>query len=62
MNDPLSVPLDDAPHVLVIDDDRRLRELLSRYLSEHGFRVTSAEDAAEARRKLESLEFDILGL
>ncbi len=60
MSDPISVPQDNAPHVLVIDDDRRLRELLSRYLSENGFRVTTAEDAGEARRKLESLEFDIL--
>ena len=60
MNDPMTMPEDDAPHVLVIDDDRRLRELLSRYLSENGFRVSTAQDAGEARRKLESLEFDIL--
>ncbi len=51
---------DDAAHLLVIDDDRRIRELLSRYLAEHGFRVSVAADAAEARRKLESLEFDLL--
>ncbi len=60
MNDPMTTPQDDAPHVLVVDDDRRLRELLSRYLSENGFRVSNAQDAGEARRKLESLEFDIL--
>lgn len=60
MNDPMTMPEDDAPHVLVIDDDRRLRELLSRYLSENGFRVSTAQDAGEARRRLESLEFDIL--
>jgi two-component system, OmpR family, phosphate regulon response regulator OmpR len=51
---------DDAPHLLVIDDDRRIRELLSRFLADHGFRVSLAADAAEARRKLESLEFDLL--
>ena len=33
-------PDDDAPHILVIDDDRRIRGLLSRFLSEHGFRVS----------------------
>ncbi|MEM9279974.1 MAG: response regulator transcription factor [Pseudomonadota bacterium] len=54
------VPEDNAPHVLVIDDDSRLRDLLTRYLSNNGFRVSNASDAAEARRKLEHLEFDIL--
>ncbi|MCG6857818.1 MAG: response regulator [Salaquimonas sp.] len=54
------VPEDDAAHLLVIDDDRRIRELLSRYLGEHGFRVSVAADAATARRKLESMEFDLL--
>ncbi len=51
---------DEAPHLLVIDDDRRIRELLSRYLGDHGFRVSVAADAAEARRKINSLEFDLL--
>ena len=51
---------DEAPHLLVIDDDRRIRELLSRYLGDHGFRVSVAADAAAARRKLNSLEFDLL--
>lgn len=51
---------DDAPHILVVDDDRRLRELLTRYLSNNGFRVSAAGDAAQARRKLEGLEFDLL--
>ena len=39
-------------HLLVIDDDERLRDLLRRYLVESGFRVTTAGDAAEARLKL----------
>lgn len=54
------VPEDDAPHILVVDDDRRLRQLISRYLGEHGFRVSMASDAAEARRCIASLQFDLL--
>ena len=53
---------DDAPHVLVVDDDRRIRELLKRYLSENGYRVSVAEHAAEARAKLEGLAFDLIVL
>jgi two-component system phosphate regulon response regulator OmpR len=51
---------DDAPHLLVVDDDKRIRTLLVRYLGDRGFRVTSAADAAEARRHLDSLAFDLL--
>jgi two-component system phosphate regulon response regulator OmpR len=54
--------LDEAPHILVVDDDRRLRDLLQRYLSENGFRVTTAEDAATARTKLGSIAFDLIVL
>ena len=54
-----SVP-DDAAHILVIDDDSRIRDLLSRYLSEQGFRVSTAADAADARRTLDGLSFDLL--
>ena len=53
-------PDDDAPHLLVVDDDRRIRELLRRFLGENGFRVTVAADAAEARRQLEGMAFDLL--
>jgi two-component system phosphate regulon response regulator OmpR len=53
---------DHAPHVLVIDDDRRLRELLSRFLARNGYRVTTAASAAEARAKTESVVFDVLVL
>ena len=45
-NEPLP---DNAPHVLVVDDDQKIRDLLSRYLNENGFRVTPAADAAAAR-------------
>ncbi len=51
---------DDAPHLLVIDDDSRIRTLLSRYLGDHGFRVTNAGDAATARRHVAGLAFDLL--
>ncbi len=50
----------DTPHLLVIDDDDRLRRLLTRFLSERGYRVTAAKDAAEARAKLGGLAFDLL--
>src|SRR5579863_450006 len=50
------------PHLLVVDDDRRLRELLRRYLSENGFRVTVAADAKEARANLASFAFDLIVL
>jgi two-component system phosphate regulon response regulator OmpR len=53
-------PSDDAPHLLIVDDDKRIRDLLNRYLAEQGFRVTIAGDAAEARRKLEGLHFDLI--
>ncbi len=53
-------PSDDAPHLLIVDDDKRIRDLLNRYLTEQGFRVTIAGDAAEARRKLEGLHFDLI--
>jgi two-component system phosphate regulon response regulator OmpR len=52
----------DNPHLLVVDDDARLRELLQRYLSANGFRVTTAQDAAEARKLIGSLAFDALVL
>jgi two-component system phosphate regulon response regulator OmpR len=53
---------DDAPHLLVVDDDRRIRDLLSRFLSGEGYRVTTAETAADARAKLNGLSFDLLVL
>jgi two-component system phosphate regulon response regulator OmpR len=51
---------DDAPHLLVVDDDRRIRDLLSRFLVGEGYRVTTADTAADARAKLRSLSFDML--
>ncbi|MCF6367381.1 response regulator [Rhizobium halophilum] len=51
---------DDAAHLLVVDDDTRIRDLLSRYLTEQGFRITVSADAADARRKLSGLKFDLI--
>jgi two-component system, OmpR family, phosphate regulon response regulator OmpR len=55
-------PADDAAHLLVVDDDRRIRELLSRYLSEQGYRVTTAGTAADATACLRSISFDLIVL
>ena len=51
---------DDAPHILVVDDDFRIRDLLSRYLQENGFRVTQTTDAAAARTAMRGLAFDLV--
>jgi two-component system phosphate regulon response regulator OmpR len=51
---------DDAPHILIVDDDTRIRTLLTEYLCTNGYRVTSAGTAEEARRKIDGLEFDLL--
>jgi two-component system phosphate regulon response regulator OmpR len=59
MAKPVQLP-DDAPHLLVVDDDRRIRDLLSRFLAGEGYRVTTAETAADARAKLGGLSFDLL--
>lgn len=48
--------------ILVVDDDSRLRGLLSRYLAENGFRVTTAESAAVAREQLRFLQPDLMVL
>ena len=50
------------PHILVVDDDNRLRELLRKYLVDNGFVVATARDAAEARAQLAALCFDLIVL
>ena len=47
-------------HILVVDDDNRIRELVKEYLEENNFLVTSANSAEEAKKKLEIIKFDIL--
>ena len=50
------------PHILVVDDDDRLRELLRKYLSENGFLVTVARDAIDARAWMQTIAFDLIVL
>lgn len=52
----------DKPHILVVDDDTRLRRLLNTFLSQKGFRVSTASNAAEARQHLSALDFDLIVL
>ncbi|MGZ8362721.1 MAG: response regulator [Caulobacteraceae bacterium] len=54
--------MSDARHLLIIDDDNRIRDLLKQYLTREGFRVTTAADAAAARRMLEGFDVDLLVL
>jgi len=54
--------MSDEAHILVVDDDARLRGLLSRYLADQGFRVTTAADAADARDKLRFVHPDLMVL
>lgn len=53
---------DPDAHLLIVDDDERIRGLLQRFLVRHGFLVTAARDAAHARRVLSGLEFDLIVL
>jgi two-component system phosphate regulon response regulator OmpR len=64
VHDPHDVMLEEetAPHVIVVDDDSRLRRLLQRYLSEHGFRISVAANAAEARQALSAIRPDAMVL
>ena len=47
-------------HLLVVDDDDRIRDLLKRYLGKAGFRVSAAAHAGEARAKMNGLSFDLI--
>ncbi|MEB8388855.1 response regulator [Rhodobacteraceae bacterium KMM 6894] len=51
-----------APHLLIVDDDERIRGLLRKFLARHGFLVSGARDAGHARRVLAGLEFDLIVL
>jgi two-component system phosphate regulon response regulator OmpR len=50
----------DAAHILVVDDDRRIRALLETYLASNGYRVSAAANAAEARERMRGLVFDLI--
>ena len=47
------------PHILVVDDDREIRSLVSQFLRKHGFRVTDAADGREMMQALEGGRFDL---
>ena len=47
-------------HILMVDDDDRIRELVKEYLEENNFLVTTAVDAFDAKKKLDIIKFDIL--
>ena len=49
-------------HLLIVDDDERIRGLLQKFLMRHGFMVSAARDAGHARRILSGLEFDMIVL
>lgn len=51
--------METAPHLLIVDDDREIRDLLSRFLAKHGYRVSTAKDAREARRILADARIDL---
>ena len=54
--------MDDLPHILVVDDDRRIRNLLQAFLIDNGFRISVAASAAEAREKMRIVAFDLVVL
>ncbi len=54
--------MEPGPHILVVDDDREIRDLLARFLVKHGLRVTTARDSAEAMKALEEWRIDLLVL
>lgn len=62
MSDTLADVLDPDAHLLIVDDDERIRGLLQKFLMRNGFLVSAARDAAQARRLLTGLEFDLIVL
>ena len=58
----MTMAVADSPHILVVDDDDRLRDLLVKFLSDNGFIVTGARDAADARGRMVGLAFDLIVL
>lgn len=52
----------DPAHILIVDDDQRIRDLLKKFLSEQGYLVTVAPDAAHARKLLPTIQFDAIVL
>jgi two-component system phosphate regulon response regulator OmpR len=59
---PILSPEASEAHLLIVDDDQRIRVLLQKFLMRHGFLVSAARDAAQARRLLAGLDFDLIVL
>lgn len=55
-------PAPQSEHLLVVDDDREIRDLLKRYLTKHGYRVTTARDGQEMRKALRDWQLDLIVL
>ena len=62
MPSPATIPADTAAHILIVDDDARIGDLLKRYLGDNGYRVTVSKSAEEARRAAAGLAFDLMVL
>ncbi len=56
------VKMDHSPHILIVDDDREIRDLLGRFLQKHGCRVTTARDGREMRAALDDWSIDLIVL
>src|SRR6266511_5965177 len=56
------VAMDSSPHVLVVDDDREIRDLVAKFLTRHGCRATTVADGKEMRRALADLRIDLVVL
>lgn len=54
--------MNQTPHILIVDDDREIRDLLSRFLKKHGYRVSAAEDGRAMQRQLDQGRFDLIVL
>ena len=50
----------DLPHILIVDDEKRILELINDYLTKNNFRVSAASNASKAREKIENIEFDLI--
>src|SRR6266540_998174 len=56
------VAMDSSPHVLVVDDDREIRDLVAKFLTRHGCRATTVADGKEMRRALADRRIDLVVL
>src|SRR2546421_8863043 len=55
-------PMTDRPHLVIVDDDREIRTLLSQYLEKHDFRTTAVAEGKEMRRVMERSRVDLVVL